>query len=375
MAGLYLHIPFCKQACVYCDFHFSTKLETKARMVDALIREIGLTANYLQGEPLQSVYFGGGTPSLLTARELEKIWRAVEENHRLASPLEVTLEANPDDLDRQTLAQLADSAVNRLSVGVQSFDEADLRFMNRAHSAQQSRQALEYLQKAGFENFTIDLIYGLPGRGIDHWRKQLSYLTDLAVPHFSAYALTLEAKTLLAHQVKAGEVELPDDELLLSQFKALQAFADVADYQHYELSNFARPGREAVHNSAYWRGVAYLGIGPSAHSFKLPERRWNVANNHRYMKAIEQEILPSEREELTPKDQFNERVMTALRLRDGLDLEQLALDFGPGFRDHLLGESAKDRAHGRLALNEQRMYIPPAHRFETDGIAAALFYL
>lgn len=375
MAGLYLHIPFCKQACVYCDFHFSTKLETKARMVDALIREIGLTANYLQGEPLQSVYFGGGTPSLLTARELEKIWRAVEENHRLASPLEVTLEANPDDLDRQTLAQLADSAVNRLSVGVQSFDEADLRFMNRAHSAQQSRQALEYLQKAGFENFTIDLIYGLPGRGIDHWRKQLSYLTDLAVPHFSAYALTFEAKTLLAHQVKAGEVELPDDELLLAQFKALQAFADAADYQHYELSNFARPGREAVHNSAYWRGVAYLGIGPSAHSFKLPERRWNVANNHRYMKAIEQEILPFEREELTPKDQFNERVMTALRLRGGLDLEQLALDLGPGFRDHLLQESAKDRALGRLALNEQRMYIPPAHRFETDGIAAALFYL
>lgn len=375
MAGIYIHIPFCKQACVYCDFHFSTNSGLKADMVRAIMAEAGLRKDFLPKSPLQSLYFGGGTPSLLSADEVNRLVESMTQLFGLQADAEITLEANPDDLKESYLKELRKTPVNRLSIGVQSFDEEDLRFMKRAHTAEESQKSLQLAQDLGFENLTIDLIYGLPAMDEERWQKQLEKMATLSIPHFSAYALTVEPKTELAHQISTGKRQPLDEEMALQHFQLLQKFAAENDYQHYELSNFCQPGREAVHNCSYWFGEPYLGLGPSAHSFRGSERCWNVANNHRYIKAINDRHLPLEKEQLSTTEAYNERVMTRLRLAAGLNLQEIETDFGKEFLEHCMKEAEPELKSGRLKEEQGFLKIPAEWRFHSDGIAAGLFWV
>lgn len=375
MPGIYIHIPFCRKACIYCDFHFSTKLDRKGEMVEALGRELQLRQTYLDTREIKSVYFGGGTPSVLTADELSRIFEAIEENFEILPGAEVTFEANPDDLTEEKLRQLADSPVNRLSIGIQSFDEEDLSFMNRSHDARQALDCVENARRSGFENLTIDLIYGVPGRSEDHWRKQVEQALRLDVPHLSAYALTVEKETILENWIRKGKVEPVDDELAMKHFLILTEMLGAAGYEHYEISNFAKPGFRAVHNSSYWSGEAYLGLGPSAHSFNGDSRQWNVANNHLYLSSIQADEVPAEKEILSQADQFNEMVMTSLRRMEGLDLTEVDHRFGVDFTAYLLREAVPLLEKGKLEKRDQRLLIPPRFRFYSDGIASSLFYI
>ncbi|MEM1220964.1 MAG: radical SAM family heme chaperone HemW, partial [Bacteroidota bacterium] len=286
MAGIYLHIPFCKQACHYCNFHFSTSLRKKTEMVEALLREIDLRHDYLSDRQLRSIYLGGGTPSLLTGSELEQLFERIDQYFTIAPDAEITLEANPDDLSREYLSALAKSPVNRLSIGVQSFFAEDLAFMNRAHTAEEADRCIRLAQDAGFSNMSIDLIYGSPTTPLEHWIQNLEKSIALGVPHLSTYALTVEPKTALEHFVAKGKVPAPKDEHMEEQFMAMLDRLEAAGYEHYEISNWAKPGHYAVHNTSYWQGIPYLGIGPSAHSYDGQSRQWTIANNARYMAGL-----------------------------------------------------------------------------------------
>ena len=325
MPGLYLHIPFCKQACSYCDFHFSTSLALKSRLVEALAQEILLRRDYLGPSPvLDTIYFGGGTPSLLTAGELDTIFAAIHQHFAVAPGAEITLEANPDDLTALKLAELAATAVNRLSIGLQSFYEPHLRLMNRAHTAQESGAAVRRAQDAGFENLSIDLIYGVPAPGHHIWEADLANAFALDVPHVSAYTLTIEPDTVLGRRQGKGTFAAPPDEFVAVQFELLLAQMRAHGYGQYEISNFCQPGRESRHNSNYWRGVPYLGVGPSAHSFDGHNRQFTVANNPQYVTAVlERDEVTATLEVLTARDRANEYLLTTLRTARGCDLAHL----------------------------------------------------
>lgn len=330
MGGIYLHIPFCKQACSYCDFYFTTTQRYKSAFVEGLLKEIELRAGFFPEETLiQTVYLGGGTPSLLENQDLQRIFDQLRKYFQIAEDAEITLEANPDDLSAERLKALKQTGINRLSIGIQSFRSIDLQLMNRAHSADQARNCVPLAQAAGFENLTIDLIYGIPGLTFEEWQANVQQAIKLGVPHISAYALTVEEKTLLHHQVAKGTVNVPPDEAYQDQyFYLIDALAE-AEIQQYELSNFARPGFESRHNSAYWHGIPYLGLGPSAHSFMGNGRSWNVANLAHYLKHLETGQLPTqETEVLSPRDQVNEYIMTGLRLSRGIDLHHILETWG-----------------------------------------------
>lgn len=328
--GIYLHIPFCRKACTYCDFHFSTSLALKDRMVAALRLEMEMRRDFFGKDlPLTTLYFGGGTPSTLTIEELESILQAANQLFPFVPNPEITLEANPDDLHPEYLKGLKEIGINRLSIGVQSFREADLVLMNRSHNAMQSIQAVKDAQAAGFENITIDLIYGIPGMSEAEWEAHVRQAADLGVPHISAYALTVEPRTPLNHQVQKGTVILPPDEAYTTQFRALVRILTEAGFEHYELSNFAKPGFRSKHNGAYWEGEPYLSIGPSAHAFHTNQRSWNIRNNALYLREIENGALPTDQtEELSAFDRANERIMTGLRRAAGVDLAAFQKDFG-----------------------------------------------
>jgi oxygen-independent coproporphyrinogen-3 oxidase len=326
MAGLYLHIPFCKQACHYCDFHFSTSLGLKSQFVDALVKEMALRRHYLPdpAAPLETIYFGGGTPSLLTEKELSRIFDAIQTHFPVSPQAEITLEANPDDLTAEKLAVLAASPVNRLSIGLQSFHEPHLRLMNRAHSAPESWAAVRRAQAAGFENISVDLIYGVPATGHEIWEADLQRLFELRVPHVSAYALTIEPDTAFGRRLQKGTFVAPPDEFVAQQFEIMLAQLRAHGYAQYEISNFCQPGCESRHNSNYWRGVPYLGLGPSAHSFDGRSRQYAVANNPQYVAAVlERGEVPATVEHLSPLDQANEYLLTTLRTSRGCDLGHL----------------------------------------------------
>lgn len=323
MAGLYLHIPFCRKACNYCNFYFSTSLKQKDLLLEALLVELRLRKPYLQGQTLQSVYFGGGTPSLLSAEELNRIWEEIAAHYTLETDLEITLEANPDDLTAEYLQTLRQTPVNRLSIGIQSFFEEDLQWMNRAHDQEQARRCIPLAQDFGFSQLSVDLIYGGPSLSMAHWAENLARVFGHEVPHFSAYALTVEPRTALAHAVEKGKMPAPSDQHTAEQFEYLLSVLPQAGYEQYEISNFCRPPHYARHNSSYWLGAHYLGLGPSAHSFNGVSRSWNVANNAQYIRALQAGELPLETELLSPVDQFNEYLMTALRTRWGLSLQRL----------------------------------------------------
>ncbi|SHL66544.1 radical SAM family heme chaperone HemW [Hymenobacter psychrotolerans] len=325
MPGLYLHIPFCKQACHYCDFHFSTSMALKSRLVEALTQELALRADYLGPQAtLETIYFGGGTPSLLTAAELDQIFEAIHGHFRVAPDAEVTLEANPDDLTAEKVRELAASPINRLSIGLQSFHEPHLRLMNRAHSAQESTAAVRLAQDAGFGNISVDLIYGVPADSHAIWEQDMATAFALGVPHLSCYALTVEPDTVFGRRQQKGTFRPPPDDFVAQQFEMLLLEMARHGYQQYEISNFCRPGRESRHNSAYWRGVPYLGLGPSAHSFDGSSRQYTVANNPQYVAAVlERGEVPATVEHLTPLDRANEYLMTSLRTASGTDLRHL----------------------------------------------------
>ena len=376
MPGLYLHIPFCKQACHYCDFHFSTSRALQGQFVAALLKEMELRKDYLPtpAAPLETIYFGGGTPSLLTGAELSRIFAAINLNFNVSPQAEITLEANPDDLTAAKLAELAASPVNRLSIGLQSFHEPHLRLMNRAHSAPESSQAVRRAQAAGFENISVDLIYGVPAAGHAIWEEDLTQLLALRVPHVSAYALTIEPGTAFGRRLQKGTFAAPPEEFVARQFELLLARLRAQGYEQYEISNFCRPGRESRHNANYWRGVPYLGLGPSAHSFDGRSRQFAVANNPQYVAAVlERGEVPATVERLTPLDQANEYLLTTLRTSRGCDLAHLRDALGL----NILAERAEYlqslTAQGMATLHGDVLRLTDAGKLLADHITLELF--
>jgi oxygen-independent coproporphyrinogen-3 oxidase len=372
MAGLYLHIPFCKQACHYCNFHFSTSLRSLDAMCDALIREMHLQQDYLGGAALSSIYFGGGTPSLIPPRQLERLLETAFSLFSVEQDAEITLEANPDDLDLTTLTALRNTPVNRLSIGIQSFSETDLRLMNRAHSVRQARSALEMALQTGFHNLTADLIYGIPGSCDQQWSQNIEILTSYGIPHISAYCLTVENQTALHHFVQKGTVPPVDEAQAVREFDFLIATLEDKGYLHYEISNFALPGSFARHNSNYWRQVPYLGIGPSAHSYNGQHRQWNIAHNARYLKAMQAETpgIWFEQELLTPAQRYNEMVLTSLRTIWGLSPQ----DIPPDFRIYFLDKITPFLQNGQAERVGESYRLSRTGKFFADGIAIALFF-
>jgi oxygen-independent coproporphyrinogen III oxidase len=374
MAGLYLHIPFCKQACHYCDFHFSTQLKQREAVLDALVQEMAMQKHYLHGTSLSSVYFGGGTPSLLSEKELEALFSAIHQHFEIEKDAEITLEANPDDLDLYTLNRLYDSEVNRLSIGIQSFRAEDLSLMNRAHEVQQARDCLRLAKEVGFTLLTADLIYAMPNMSDADWVQNLDELLQYDLPHFSAYALTVEAKTALHKFVKDGKVLPASDADQKRQFDLLIDMAISRGYEHYEISNFAKPGQRAVHNSSYWKAEPYLGIGPSAHSFNGHSRQWNVSNNAKYVQALVQGALPATVELLTSFDQFNEQLLTGLRTAEGIDLARLEQQFGAAFVTQL-HTALLDLKDDWYQLRNNQLTLTRSGKHFADLIASDLFIL
>lgn len=375
MAGIYLHIPFCKQACTYCNFHFSTSLKLKDRVLQAIIRELELQKDYFNGLPIETIYFGGGTPSLLSADEINRITDHIFKLYPVNELKELTLETNPDDLNANYVKSLKSTPVSRFSIGVQSFKENDLRYMHRAHNAQQADAAIKTAQDAGYTNLTIDLIYGTPGLTDADWKYNLSQIKALQIPHFSSYALTVEEGTVLHNHIAKKKTSPVDAEQSAQQFEILMEQAEVMGYEHYEISNLAMPGMYAVHNTNYWRGLPYLGIGPSAHSFDgRTTRRWNVANNALYAGSIlEQGTLLYEEEQLTPVQHLNEYIMTSLRTMWGCDLDKIAKEYGSEFADGIRKDSEEFMERKWLTAKDNHLILTNSGKLFADRIAGDLF--
>ncbi|MBK7337677.1 MAG: radical SAM family heme chaperone HemW [Saprospirales bacterium] len=372
MPGLYLHIPFCKQACHYCNFHFSASLKYKGEMVLAIRRELELQRDYLNHATLQTIYFGGGTPSLLDESELNSIFDQIYRLFPVADDAEITLEANPDDLTREGVHILRKSPVNRLSIGIQSFSEADLRFMNRAHSAEEALGSVKRAQDAGFENITLDLIYGSPTTSDEQWAANLRTFFELQIPHLSSYCLTVEPKTALGHFVEKGQAPPVDEEKASRQFEYLMDALEKRGYEHYEISNFALPGRYSKHNSSYWLGEPYLGVGPAAHSYNGDIRQWNVANNARYLQALSESSLPFELETLTPANRYNEYVMTSLRTQWGCDLAHIR-SLPEDYSKHFLDAIQPFLDSGDVVRNSEVFTLTRQGKLIADRVAAECF--
>jgi len=371
---IYIHIPFCKQKCSYCNFHFSTSLNFKDDMLAAMKKEIALRKDELQNKSLQSLYFGGGTPSILSSDEIQWLIDEVLKYFSFEKEIEITLEANPDDLNKNFLSGLADSPVNRLSIGTQSFFEADLKLMNRAHTAGEAEDSIKRAQDFGFENLSIDLIYGSPTSNLEIWKENLNKTIALEVPHISSYALTVEPKTALENWIAKGKVLSPKEEEQNREFYYLSGFLKDHGFEHYEVSNFARPGFHSRHNASYWQYKEYLGIGPSAHSYNGSDiRSWNAANNPQYIKKLDAGFPAKEQEILSMEDQFNEMIMIGLRTTWGVDLESLKEKFDDRILEHFQSEIRHKLQEEILIIENNYLKIPEKHWFMADGIASDLF--
>lgn len=375
MAGIYFHIPFCKQACHYCDFHFSTSTATLAPVMDAMLKELDRRAHYTGIETVETIYFGGGTPSLLNPDVIWKCIDRVKEKFVVANNAEITLEANPDDFSASKLKEWQRAGVNRLSIGIQSFRNSDLELMNRAHTASHAESAVKSAQDAGIHNLSIDLIYAIPGSHFDHWRSNVEKAIELNVPHISAYCLTFEEKTAFGHFQKTGKLQPSPDEAAAEQFLYLVERLNEAGILLYEVSNFAIPGSESKHNSAYWNGKSYLGIGPSAHSFDGESRQWNVANNTAYVKAILSNTDCFEREVLNDSMRYNEWIMTGLRRREGIDLTTGSQRFGVNLMDLFAEQIKHQQEQGNLLVEPSSLRLTNKGMLLADGIAADFFIL
>lgn len=372
MAGIYIHIPFCKIKCHYCDFHFSTQHQNKNRVLDAMCREIVLRKNYLNSENIQTIYFGGGTPSLLTFEDFNQIMTTINLHYNLADDFEFTVECNPDDITPTKLGEFKTLGVNRLSIGIQSFDGQQLKALNRAHTDSEAKMAVQLAQSAGFQNITIDLIYGLPDTDEAYWQKQVDTAIKLNVPHISSYCLTFEPQTVFGNWLKKGQIKALADEANLAQFRILTQKLLAAGYDHYEISNFAKPGAISKHNSSYWLGEKYLGIGPSAHSFDGKTRQWNVANNVKYTKAVNEDISFYEVEELSHKDHFNEHILTRLRTHWGVDIVDLKTSFPDQFLK-IQDIINKFLTEGLLIKKGSVILLSDEGKFIADHVTSELF--
>ncbi|GAA4268369.1 radical SAM family heme chaperone HemW [Hyunsoonleella aestuarii] len=372
IAGIYIHIPFCKQACHYCDFHFSTSLKKKDDLIQCLVKELRLRKNELGNEVIETIYFGGGTPSLLDRDELSLLIDAVYKFYIVSEHPEITLEANPDDLSVKQINELKTTQVNRLSIGIQSFFERDLKLMNRAHSQKEAKASLS-LATQYFDNISLDLIYGIPGLSNEEWIENIEIALSYNVPHISCYALTVEPKTALESFIKKGIIDDVDDDLAQEQFYILVEKLEASGFVNYELSNFGIPKYISKNNSAYWLGKPYLGIGPSAHSFNGDQRSWNVSNNTKYIKSIQKNELPVEREVLTITDKFNEYVMTGLRTIWGVSLKGVELSFGNNYKKYLLQQSEIYIKQHLLYIEDDKLLTTKKGKFLSDGIASNLF--
>ncbi len=368
MAGIYLHIPFCRKACHYCNFHFSTNLQLKTDFLTAIKQEIRLRANYLQGEKVQTIYFGGGTPSMLSSDEILGIFDVLQECFSIDDLAEITLEANPDDLNLSYLKKLKTTPINRLSIGIQSFDEADLQFFNRAHTANDSLIVLDNALMQGFEDLSVDLIYGSPTTTDLIWTGNLERLAKYPVTHLSCYALTVEPKTALDSLIKRRKAPEVVEETAERHWRILQKWLPTAGFEQYEISNFARNGRYAKHNTSYWQSVAYLGVGPSAHSYNGYSRQWNIANNALYISNLKIGNIPFEIEILSKKDVFNEYIMTSLRTKWGCDIYKFKENTA-----HLLAQAAPFLVQNWLFRESDTLILTEEGKLHADGIAAELF--
>jgi len=374
MSGIYIHIPFCKQACYYCDFHFSTSLKKKGELVKALALELQIRKEELKNQMVETIYFGGGTPSLLTNEELGFLIGEIYKNYTLAENPEITLEANPDDLTNKRINELKKTPINRLSIGIQSFFEDDLKSMNRAHNAEEAKQCLGQASKH-FDNITIDLIYGIPNMSLEKWNENLQTVFSFGVNHISAYALTVEPKTALDSFIKKGNYPPINEDLALQHFEHLMEETKKQGFVQYEISNFGKPDFFSKHNTSYWQGKPYLGIGPSAHSFNGTERSWNVANNSKYIQSIQVGELPLTIERLSVNDQYNEYVMTGLRTIWGVSLLKIENQYGESFKSYLLQQAKPYFDNGQLVISEDKILISDEGKFLADGIASELFMI
>jgi oxygen-independent coproporphyrinogen-3 oxidase len=373
-AGIYIHIPFCKQACHYCDFHFSTSMKKKEEMVLALAKELQLRKKEFENESVATIYFGGGTPSVLTPAEIRFLIDVIYENYIVEAAPEITLEANPDDLSEERITTFAELGINRLSIGIQSFFEDDLQLMNRAHNSEEAQKCLEIATRY-FDNISLDLIYGIPGMTNERWQQNIETALSFGIPHISSYALTVEPKTALNKLIQTGKIASPNDEVAQEHFMILVEALEKNGFVHYELSNFGKENYFSQNNSAYWLGKKYLGIGPSAHSYDGISRSWNVANNAMYLKAIKNEELPNEIEKLTLEDRYNEYIMTGLRTIWGVSLVRIEQEFGEKYLDYLKKQAQKFIDDGLLSITNDILKPTLKGKFLTDGIASDLFYL
>ena len=374
MSGIYIHIPFCKKACHYCDFHFSTSFKHKDQMINSLKHEILIRNRELKDEKIESIYFGGGTPSVLNIREINSLIETVYDNYLVNDSVEITLEANPDDLTDEKILELFNSKVNRLSIGVQSFFEKDLKLMNRSHTSNQAMNCIKSAVKY-FDNISVDLIYGIPGLDNSRWKENIEILISHNISHISAYALTVEPKTALKKYIDNGIIAPIDDSESQEQFHILLDILEDHNYENYELSNFAKNNLYSVNNSAYWTRKKYIGIGPSAHSFNGNNRFWNIKNNLKYIESIKNNIIPNEMEVLSAIDKFNEMVMFGLRTSKGISFTDIENEFGSIYKNKLINNSQNHIANELLLIKNDFLYITRKGKFLSDGIASDLFML
>ena len=385
MAGIYIHIPFCKQACYYCNFHFSTSVALKKEIVDSIIKEIEIrskatTENDKTGigiispeEKIETIYFGGGTPSLLSKDEIFSIISSIRENFIVENDAEITFEANPDDINFDNLTDWKTAGINRLSIGIQSFIERDLKWMNRAHNIKQALDSIKLSKEAGFKNFSIDLIFGTPGLSDEEWEQNIKTIIELDVPHISAYALTVEQKTALHKMINLKKKENINSDVQAKQFLILMKMLREGGYEHYEISNFAKPGFRSRHNSSYWQGKKYIGIGPSAHSYNGKERMWNIANNISYFRSLQQNIIPFEKEILTNKEKINEYIMTSLRTMEGMDLGFIENNFSNSERERIENILEKKIEKEKYFQLNEKIILTDKGKLFADAIAVELF--
>jgi len=372
MAGIYIHIPFCKKACHYCNFHFSTSLQNAPELLKAIEKEIEIRSGEMN-EEIKTIYFGGGTPSLIENNAIANILAQIKKYFTINTNAEITLEANPDDISIEKAKSWKDLGINRFSLGIQSFEDNNLHWMNRAHSASQSFDAIKIIRETGFENFSIDLIYGIPGQTTEGWTKDLQIAIDLKIPHLSCYALTVEEKTALHYLIEKGEKENVNPEEQAERFELLMKLTSDAGYCHYEISNFALPGYESKHNSSYWEGVPYMGIGPSAHSYDGIKRKWNIANNISYTKAILDHLPLFEEEILSKNDRFNEYCMTALRRSKGIEKQKI-ISLGGMEGLSIINKMILPYIESNKVIEDENSWkLTNEGRFFADGIAASLF--
>jgi len=374
VAGIYIHIPFCKQACHYCNFHFSTSPALQNDFTAALLKEIELRVPYLAGEPVETIYFGGGTPSLLPGAAIQKILESVNAHYFVCENPEITLESNPDDMQPERLQLWKQAGINRLSIGIQSFFTEDLQWMNRVHDGQQAVQSVKEAKNAGFDNFSLDLIYGSPGLTDEKWGENLHTAISLDPSHLSCYALTVEPKTPLFKMIRQKKTPDVEPEKQASQFLTGIRTLETAGFEHYEISNFAKPGKRSRHNSAYWQSKKYLGLGSSAHSFDGNTRQWNISNNTLYIKSLMAGQLCYESEKLEPKDRLNEYIMTSLRTVEGLDLQYVSENFGKDKGLWLANHSGTYIGSDQMERRNEKLILTKNGKLFADGIAAALFF-